>query len=70
MICPKHNFKYVRRFRPEVSPLGIIVWECVLCGVLSARYPEKLNYEECCWIDNYNNQLLLQGSDCNPVEII
>lgn len=64
MICPGHDFKYIRRLRPKGSPKGIVVWECALCGVIVPKYPEKLTDEEQTWYLSENQIKQLQKIDC------
>lgn len=50
----------------RVGPTGrkvfsIRVNRCVTCGAIIPIHPEKLSYQECAWIERYNNHCLVNN---------
>jgi len=62
----QHTEILIRKLRPklDVSPNGIVVNQCSNCGMIEARYKEKLEFNECGWVTAYNNDKKLNPVNC------
>ena len=62
----QHTEILIRKLRPslDVSANGIVVNQCSNCGMIEARHKEKLKFDECGYINAYNNDKKLNPVSC------